>query len=1000
MDESPEEDLFEEFRAELEADPSAGAGLIRAYLSRFAGDPEARRQLAEQMADQHLFTLVYSDRPVPMEDYSGLCPEFLTPDDLLKLRIQWHLYEADHLKDRKGLKVNQDPADENLPPPIARHPRFRGFRGWRPIGAGQNGQVWYAVDPGSKKEFAVKVIPAAGMEAECRQRLLGEAEAAAGVQHPNVCQVYEAGGYEGVVYILMGYVRGPRLDEWTKERGPSVRDLTLILSCIAEGLHAAHQKGVVHRDLKPANVIIEEETDRPVVVDFGHATPFTANDPGPRDGRLAGSLAVMAPEQVPEWLAPGARGPVSPRTDVFALGATFYALRLGYPPFGPDGGSLPEVAGKIVHQPPVFTRKEIGQTTSEFRAICLRAMAKQPGERYQTAKQMAEDLLACHRGDPLPHARLPTYLGRLRNAARKRRRTLLWVITALLVLGVGILYGRQRWRTLERDELVGGIRSALAAGEIDRAEDLLVKLEHLDPERANDEVEKLIDTLLHLDRPSAGGSLTPEDLGRLNRAIVRLAGRDPGRAASLRRADRWERFRSLAPYSQTGSLFFFVKPDPDRVAALEQVVSIAERLSSGTETAGVKQELLRAYFVAGDLHRAKRVAEGLLDGNGLSPTWRMTILRDYVWLAIQLSDQTGDPEPLGKAKHYVESSLRGRRPECLSLLVEQAHLLAAEESYLQAEQALNEYFGDEKKGKEGTLRIDFDSDWSDESRPEGAPPDNVKVLFFLDASLLRGFLLERRAWEKGAKPEEVAKAQQDAKSAWEYGFVKVRGAEGPAKAYYEAAVLGSLCDELGFLDATFMALRSASGANFKRDSPVAAGLEKQVWKAVPFVTTVLRKAWQSPRGQEYARRIAFRRLSFGEFTHTHFRLWLFEGLRLAVASDRGELSAAQDQLVWQLVQDAHSAYAARRLSEDAILDLVSVGMGQGGYTKWREAAAKLPAELRGPIAYVLARQYRLNLDRRDEAALFLGAAQNEAGSVPPRSPLRALVEAEMEPAEK
>jgi serine/threonine-protein kinase len=253
------------------------------------------------------------------------------------------------------------------------------------IGHGGMGVVYRARDQGLDRVVALKLIaPSWSSDPESVGRFQHEARVLASVRSPYVVQVYAYGMHEGRCFFVMELVDGRALDAIIldhRRHGATVplhRVLT-ILGRIAEGLEAVHSAGVVHRDIKPANLVIEEDTGRPVLVDFGLAV----------SERIRGSLsgggtpAYMAPEQ-------GAKkGPVTARTDVYALACTAFELLAGHPPY--EATDDVAMAEKHAHAPPPHVsvrRPEL----APFDMVLIRAMSKDPDDRYDGPMAMVNAL--------------------------------------------------------------------------------------------------------------------------------------------------------------------------------------------------------------------------------------------------------------------------------------------------------------------------------------------------------------------------------------------------------------------------------------------------------------------------------------------------------------------------------------------------------------------------------------------------------------------------------
>lgn len=250
------------------------------------------------------------------------------------------------------------------------------------LGRGAMGVVYKARDIGLNRAVAVKVIaPEFAGNERIINYLQREARALATIRSNHVVQVYASGPDRGSYFFAMEFVQGKNLEAIIGEHSrhktyvPMYRALT-ILRQIAEGLSAVHAVGIVHRDVKPANIVIEENTGRPVLVDFGLAVPTGAH------AEAAGTPAVMAPEQ--SYL--GRDSVVTLRTDIYSLGCTAYKLLTGRLPF--DSKSAAELIRAHV-QDQIRPPSQIRSDLAPFDTVFARALAKRPEERYESAHDLA-----------------------------------------------------------------------------------------------------------------------------------------------------------------------------------------------------------------------------------------------------------------------------------------------------------------------------------------------------------------------------------------------------------------------------------------------------------------------------------------------------------------------------------------------------------------------------------------------------------------------------------
>jgi predicted Ser/Thr protein kinase len=278
----------------------------------------------------------------------------------------------------------------------------------RKIGQGNMGAVYLARDTVLGRPVALKVPhfrPEDGPEV--RERFLREARLLAALRHPNLCPVFDAGVVDGVPFLAMAYLEGSSLAQRLRA-GPSwpQRAAAALVHRLALALAEAHDRGIIHRDLKPANIILTNR-DEPVVIDFGlarSARPDEARLTG--TGAILGTPAYMAPEQ-----AAGEVAALGPACDIYSLGVILYELLAGRLPF--EGSPL-EVLARIRAQPPAPVSAHRPDVDPALDAVCRRALAKRPADRYRDMRALADALAAYLRADAPPPARpRPAWRGRL-----------------------------------------------------------------------------------------------------------------------------------------------------------------------------------------------------------------------------------------------------------------------------------------------------------------------------------------------------------------------------------------------------------------------------------------------------------------------------------------------------------------------------------------------------------------------------------------------------------
>jgi len=242
------------------------------------------------------------------------------------------------------------------------------------------GVVYRAKDRRLKRIVAIKVLPPElAFRSEIKTRFLREAETAAQLNHPNIVDIYAVDEAEGIVYFVMAYITGDNLAKRLHQHGAmSVDETRRVLRDVADALAYAHERGVIHRDIKPDNILIDGQSGRPMVTDFGIARAVTEGDSRlTATGIAIGTPTYMSPEQ-----AAGERT-IDGRSDLYSLGVLGYQMLTGEPPF--TANSTPAILVKHISEQPTPLEQRRSDVPQDLARIVMTLLEKDPANRFPSA---------------------------------------------------------------------------------------------------------------------------------------------------------------------------------------------------------------------------------------------------------------------------------------------------------------------------------------------------------------------------------------------------------------------------------------------------------------------------------------------------------------------------------------------------------------------------------------------------------------------------------------
>ena len=340
-------------------------------------------------------------------------------------------------------------------PPLEVFPTIPGFEIWSELGRGGMGVVYKARQIRLNRLCALKMLLLGEHTgAESRARFLAEAETIAKLRHPNVVQIYSLGDHNGGPYFEMEYIEGGSLARRLDGTPWEPRTAAQMVAMLARAIGDAHHLGIVHRDLKPANVLLMDD-DTPKIVDFGLAKTLEADSNLTQSGVFIGTPSYAAPEQVE-----GLTRAVGPAADIYALGAIFYHMLTGRPPF--QAATVLQTLEQVKSADPVPPSRLQPGLSRDAETICLKCLQKDQERRYADAAALAEDLDRFLTGRAIL-ARPTGAAEHLRKWFQRRPAVALLSAAVVAVTALGFILVSWQWQRAE-------VKAASAAAANERAQ--------------------------------------------------------------------------------------------------------------------------------------------------------------------------------------------------------------------------------------------------------------------------------------------------------------------------------------------------------------------------------------------------------------------------------------------------------------------------------------------------------------------------------------------------
>jgi serine/threonine-protein kinase len=405
-------------------------------MSQPVAHPEStQEELLARLIEEQIQRL-RSGQDADIDKLAGRYPE-LAPE----LRELWGTVQAAEELGQSSIHFqptadgSRNPDQTALPTSAEALPRrFGKYELLEQLGRGGMGVVYKARESNPERTVAVKMILRGSLASPADvARFRAEAQSAARLEgHPNIVAVHEVGDCDGQPYFSMKFVEGTTLGKQIAKGPLPAREAAGYVAGVARAVHYAHQNGILHRDLKPSNVLVDHH-GQPHVTDFGLAKRVEGGDSLTQTGAILGTPSYMAPEQ-----ASSNRGPLGPATDVYGLGAILYEVLTGRPPF--QAANPLDTIMQVLEQDPVSPRLLNPSIPRELEMICMKCLQKPMSLRYASAGELADDLEAFLKGEPISARPLSVIyfvgrmLGETHHAAVLENWGQLWMWHSLVVL--------------------------------------------------------------------------------------------------------------------------------------------------------------------------------------------------------------------------------------------------------------------------------------------------------------------------------------------------------------------------------------------------------------------------------------------------------------------------------------------------------------------------------------------------------------------------------------
>ena len=398
--------------------------LVESYLNRFPSLNQS--EILARIVKQECLVRMQVGMPTDKESCQARFPDL----DFREAGILPYLTATSESSETLGATLSpEDPSEAGIILPL----HFADYELLEEIGRGSMGIVYRSKQISNPRIVAVKILQNRILDTstgDAVNRFQTEIRAAAKLRHENIVRVFDVSENKGRHFFSMQYVRGKSLARLTQRRPLDNQIAAKYIEQVTRAISYSHRSGILHRDIKPANILIDDDTDRALVADFGLAKICEKGKSITAIGETLGTPSFMAPEQAKDAMQ------ATEQSDIYSLGATLYAILSGKPPFFAARSS--ETLRQLVEEYPAPLRHLNPNVEKDLETICMKCIQKETSLRYKTADELADDLERYLRGQRILASPRIEIKRALRSLRQNQHKLIAYILLASLLVGGSI----------------------------------------------------------------------------------------------------------------------------------------------------------------------------------------------------------------------------------------------------------------------------------------------------------------------------------------------------------------------------------------------------------------------------------------------------------------------------------------------------------------------------------------------------------------------------------